>query len=605
MALSERYTSPADECTYDSLPDPYDTRRSSTGFIRSRLEYPLHGSVSPNGVRQHIAQVSERYAKRLSEPIVNVPSHCFYDDAYDGHTDWVYNHTHHAYQPMGYHPIKQSEYHFEAQPSFADLASINNTRAHDIKEHGLNVNFDTAHHSPDFASESQSAWNEPCYDGGESFYQPQAHPPCFMYPLTNPVAYDEPCSYPMPDYLDEAQAYSREDGSSQPNHTGHPHVPNTSHLFLNGHHVDNNNNSSSSSIPFRFMTDHDCSSVPPGQNGCTTVTSHHHHQHHMSHTERPPISSYSELSAQTSYYAVQSHSGLHLRHQHQQHLQQPQSHHPSRELKPTMSMLVQEPQSYHSTPVTQWQGVGVGAVASSPPPPPPHPHPHAHPPATAGPGPGRPILPFEGCLTMRPQRKDSKLNINSIPSINVKDGGDEELTLVPISPPVSVAMPISIPIPAALTPSSAPSSSSSVSSPSATAMATTAMVTVTVSGTSTTMAPIAPGPEPSRRSRTLSSPSRNQGMLKTIMMKRGGSEPKKQNLACLFCRERKIACGRPPEGSLDPTCNQCSRRSLVCQYPTESRRGQHKRNAKKGQQQQQQQGQGHGHEGGHDVNSAK
>ncbi|KAG9227042.1 hypothetical protein CCMSSC00406_0010004 [Pleurotus cornucopiae] len=29
---------------------------------------------------------------------------------------------------------------------------------------------------------------------------------------------------------------------------------------------------------------------------------------------------------------------------------------------------------------------------------------------------------------------------------------------------------------------------------------------------------------------------------------------KKQILACLFCRERKIACGRPPEGSEDPTC---------------------------------------------------
>ncbi|KAL4261953.1 Zn(2)-C6 fungal-type domain-containing protein [Pleurotus pulmonarius] len=54
---------------------------------------------------------------------------------------------------------------------------------------------------------------------------------------------------------------------------------------------------------------------------------------------------------------------------------------------------------------------------------------------------------------------------------------------------------------------------------------------------------------------------------------------KKQILACLFCRERKIACGRPPEGSEDPTCNQCARRSHKCEYPTESRRGLHRRAA--------------------------
>jgi hypothetical protein len=58
----------------------------------------------------------------------------------------------------------------------------------------------------------------------------------------------------------------------------------------------------------------------------------------------------------------------------------------------------------------------------------------------------------------------------------------------------------------------------------------------------------------SRRSRTLLPSSRSQGVLKTIVMNRRGSELKKQNLACLFCRERKIACGRPAEGSLDPTC---------------------------------------------------
>jgi hypothetical protein len=29
---------------------------------------------------------------------------------------------------------------------------------------------------------------------------------------------------------------------------------------------------------------------------------------------------------------------------------------------------------------------------------------------------------------------------------------------------------------------------------------------------------------------------------------------KKQALACLFCRERKIACGRPDPENVDQTC---------------------------------------------------
>ncbi|KAI9447137.1 hypothetical protein BJY52DRAFT_1127628, partial [Lactarius psammicola] len=52
---------------------------------------------------------------------------------------------------------------------------------------------------------------------------------------------------------------------------------------------------------------------------------------------------------------------------------------------------------------------------------------------------------------------------------------------------------------------------------------------------------------------------------------------RKPAIACLFCRERKIACGAPPVGSADPTCNQCARRSRKCEYPTMSRRGLHKR----------------------------
>ncbi|KAI0816836.1 hypothetical protein BC628DRAFT_1334174, partial [Trametes gibbosa] len=54
------------------------------------------------------------------------------------------------------------------------------------------------------------------------------------------------------------------------------------------------------------------------------------------------------------------------------------------------------------------------------------------------------------------------------------------------------------------------------------------------------------------------------------------AEKKKPVMACFFCRERKIACGPPPPGA-PRRCNQCTRRDLVCEYPKESRRGQHKR----------------------------
>ncbi|OCH85414.1 hypothetical protein OBBRIDRAFT_739919 [Obba rivulosa] len=52
---------------------------------------------------------------------------------------------------------------------------------------------------------------------------------------------------------------------------------------------------------------------------------------------------------------------------------------------------------------------------------------------------------------------------------------------------------------------------------------------------------------------------------------------KKPIMACLFCRERKIACGPALPDNPDQRCNQCARRSLQCIYPKESRRGQHKR----------------------------
>ncbi|KAJ7655932.1 hypothetical protein B0H17DRAFT_956212 [Mycena rosella] len=58
---------------------------------------------------------------------------------------------------------------------------------------------------------------------------------------------------------------------------------------------------------------------------------------------------------------------------------------------------------------------------------------------------------------------------------------------------------------------------------------------------------------------------------------KAGGRTKKQALSCFFCRERKIACGRPEEGITDPTCNQCARRKIPCTYPTVSHRGQHSR----------------------------
>ncbi|KAJ7242917.1 hypothetical protein C8J57DRAFT_446831 [Mycena rebaudengoi] len=64
-------------------------------------------------------------------------------------------------------------------------------------------------------------------------------------------------------------------------------------------------------------------------------------------------------------------------------------------------------------------------------------------------------------------------------------------------------------------------------------------------------------------------------MFKINQVKKIG--PKKQTMACLFCRERKIGCTRPAEDNPDQTCNQCARRKRICEYPTESRRGQHTR----------------------------
>jgi hypothetical protein len=71
---------------------------------------------------------------------------------------------------------------------------------------------------------------------------------------------------------------------------------------------------------------------------------------------------------------------------------------------------------------------------------------------------------------------------------------------------------------------------------------------------------------------------------------------KKPALACLFCRERKIACGLPEEGAEDKRCkcvvffspmsqvveadapsSQCVKRARKCEMPAESRRGHYQR----------------------------
>ncbi|KAF5328957.1 hypothetical protein D9611_013459 [Ephemerocybe angulata] len=46
--------------------------------------------------------------------------------------------------------------------------------------------------------------------------------------------------------------------------------------------------------------------------------------------------------------------------------------------------------------------------------------------------------------------------------------------------------------------------------------------------------------------------------------------PKK---ACIFCRERKIACGAPPPNAPNQTCNQCFKRKVVCSYPKGPKKG--------------------------------
>ncbi|KAG5644794.1 hypothetical protein DXG03_007615 [Asterophora parasitica] len=67
-------------------------------------------------------------------------------------------------------------------------------------------------------------------------------------------------------------------------------------------------------------------------------------------------------------------------------------------------------------------------------------------------------------------------------------------------------------------------------------------------------------------------------MLPSTARRGSPSQPAKvSNVACYYCRERKIACGRAAIGSLDQRCNQCQRRNFQCVYPKHNKRGQHRR----------------------------
>ncbi|KAF8331211.1 hypothetical protein F5887DRAFT_998849 [Amanita rubescens] len=486
MALSTSYsTSPIDECSYDSVAIPYDPRRHRVPGARRLQEFPVHGSLSPSSARP--PQGLEHSDRRLSDSIVNGQSHCYHPD--DGHspvTDFVYNQSVNAYQQLESYPIKLSEYTVDVQGSFAEQPSINNTRTYDLEGQSMDPNFMVPQYPPPEYTEHVTGWSEPYYDT-ESYCEQQAASHYLMCPqLAQPIRDDR---YSTSNSLYEAHGYSKDHALSQPNHA---HVSSRMGIDIstgNGHgqHV-------GAPISFRVTLDHDRTIHDRDQDGCVGMA------HLTLHTERPPISSYSELSAQMSYY-----------------------------------------KTLNSTRQSKTPGSSAPPISTST--------------TTKDTKPPNP--------TAAPDRQASK------------SGKDDSTKLLRTPPPSKVSIPFE-----AWTP---PQVKTEERSPQLSRRKHLSSPSSSTRSSSTE----------SRRSRTLSPSSRNQGVLKTIMMKRGGSEQKKQNLACLFCRERKIACGRPPEGSDDPSCNQCIRRSLECKYPTESRRGQHKRNAKKG------------NDLGHDVNRAK
>jgi hypothetical protein len=105
MAPSTSYsTSPIDEHSYDSITPPYDPRRRRDVSAHRLSELPVHGSPSPSSARP--LQGFEHPCRRSSDPIVDGQSHSYHTD--DGHspvTDFVFDHTLHAYHLESY-PLK-------------------------------------------------------------------------------------------------------------------------------------------------------------------------------------------------------------------------------------------------------------------------------------------------------------------------------------------------------------------------------------------------------------------------------------------------------------------------------------------------------------------
>ena len=48
--------------------------------------------------------------------------------------------------------------------------------------------------------------------------------------------------------------------------------------------------------------------------------------------------------------------------------------------------------------------------------------------------------------------------------------------------------------------------------------------------------------------------SKSKSTCTSSSSRRSVNEPRRPSLACTFCRERKVACGRPLNGSPDPKC---------------------------------------------------
>ena len=70
----------------------------------------------------------------------------------------------------------------------------------------------------------------------------------------------------------------------------------------------------------------------------------------------------------------------------------------------------------------------------------------------------------------------------------------------------------------------------------------------------TSISPLSPSPTFEGRVDLNSESSQSVLIATPTSMKRNVKEPRRPSLACNFCRERKIGCGRPPEDAQDRTC---------------------------------------------------